>query len=80
MYHGAPPSADNGLGRMETYQNMDPRVTFLSMFPVSDVLSVMSGGRRRSLTSTSLVVSTAGFVKRSASRDDHRQVLLASRP
>ncbi len=33
-YHGAPPTGDTGYGIMQDYQSRDPRVSFMSAFPV----------------------------------------------
>lgn len=35
VYHGLLPTSDNGVGRMASYEDLDPRVTFMSVFPVS---------------------------------------------
>ena len=33
--HGKLPSEDSGLGMMGTYESRDPRISFMSVFPVS---------------------------------------------
>lgn len=35
VYHGILPTSDNGVGRMASYEDRDPRVSFMSVFPVS---------------------------------------------
>lgn len=34
-YHGRPPTETNGYEIMQNYESMDPRVSFMSVFPVS---------------------------------------------
>lgn len=35
VYHQILPTSDHGVGRMASYEDRDPRVTFMSVFPVS---------------------------------------------